>query len=203
MSFPTLAEHVVEVLAQLVARTIAGPRQRAADTLYDAVMGRLRRTGTAGTFDLFAADPAAPARRRPLVDVLNRQFKDDPAFRDLIAGMVRATDITTPADEEPVQPPRFPARRIAVIAVGTLVAVGVAVGARAVYLNLTDKPLPDGTTSCRTFFAMPTVDQRSLIDRVYRARNEPQNEQDPYVVAKVLYGCGQNPERTVNDVLSS
>ncbi|WP_157368284.1 hypothetical protein [Alloactinosynnema sp. L-07] len=201
MSFPTLAEHVVEVLAQLVARTITGQRQRAADTLYDAVIGRLRRTGTAGTFDLFAADPAAPARRRPLVDALNRQFKDDPGFRDLIAGMVRATDIGAP---EPVDvAARFPARKVAIAVVGTLAAVGLAIGGRAVYLNLTDVPLPDGTTSCRTFFAMSTADQRSLLERIYRARNEPLREQDPYIVSAVLYGCGQNPERTVDDVISS
>ncbi|WP_436493538.1 hypothetical protein [Actinokineospora sp. HUAS TT18] len=198
MSFPTLAEHVVEVLAQLGAGTITGPRRRAADTLFDAVIGRLRRTGTASTFDLFAADPAAPARRRPLVEILNRQFKDDPAFRDLIAGMVRATDIAAPAPQEPARSV-FPARKVAVAATGILVAAGIALGARALVLNLTEKPLPDGT--CRTFFAMTGEDQRSLLERVYHARNQPLMEGDPYIVSSVLYGCGQNPERTVNDVI--
>ncbi|MBC6447251.1 hypothetical protein [Actinokineospora xionganensis] len=204
MSFPTLAEHVVEILAQRARMTIDAPHHRAADTLFDAVIGRLRRTGTAGTFDLFAAEPDAPARRRPLVGVLNHQFRDDPQFRDLIAGMVRATNIAPPAGSEPVdEPSGFNRRRMAVIVVSVLAATGLIIGGRVAYLHLTEEPQPDGNTSCRDFFAMHPDKQRALLEHVYRQRNEPLREHDPYIVASVLYGCGQNPERTVIQVVNS
>ncbi|MGQ0836981.1 hypothetical protein [Actinokineospora sp.] len=204
MSYPTLAEHVADILAKLITRTIDGPHARAADTLFDAIIGRLRRIRMAGVFDVFEADPLSPARRRGLVDLLNQQFLVDPRFRDAVAELVEATVPAPPRALVERPPAAEPPRRRVWLGVAAMVAaLGLVIGGRAGYLALTEPPPLGGSTPCRTFWALGEPEQRAILERVYRARNQPVRAQEPYIVAAVLYGCGQNPDRTVDQVVDS
>ncbi|MDQ3577837.1 MAG: hypothetical protein M3443_09610, partial [Actinomycetota bacterium] len=102
MSFSTLAEHVVNVLARLMTGRVH--RSSTSDMLVDAVVSRLRRVGALGAFDTFARDALSPHRRGALLEVLNDQFRRDPLFRDTITSLVAAVESPmTPL--EPTEPP--------------------------------------------------------------------------------------------------
>ncbi|GLZ43696.1 hypothetical protein [Actinokineospora sp. NBRC 105648] len=198
MNQPILAEHVVDVLTRLVTRTVDGPHRRNADTLYDAVIGRLRRTRNAEAFDLFEADPHSAYRRQTLVDLLNHQFANDPVFRDTVAALVKPAA----GHREPNRNRPSP-RKLALWAGGAVLLVGLAIGARALYVNLSAEPELDGTTQCRTFFALTEPEQRTLLVRAYHDRGQERRQDEPYIVASVLYACGQNPESTVNQIIEN
>jgi hypothetical protein len=199
MSISTLAEQAVDVLTQLATHPNDPTRHNSADTLSDTVVGRLRRTGYASAVDRFTANPTAPRLRAALIDALNGQFRDDPKFRDTISALLQTAKSTPPVSE----PAASNIKRIAVIAAAVVAAAGLAVGTRAAYIVLTPEPTPDGNTPCRTFFAMPSTDQRALMERIYRERNQPLRERDPYIVASVLYGCGQTPDRSVIQIVDT
>ncbi|RLK59653.1 hypothetical protein [Actinokineospora cianjurensis] len=202
MSQPILAEHVVDILAGLVTNRVDGASKRAADTLADAVVGRLRRIRRASAFDLFETDPHASAHRQTLVDLLNTEFATDAAFRDAVAGLATA------AGAPPVRVPEAkrdhrPQKRVLLGAGAAVAAIALALGGRALYLELTEAAEPDGTTPCRTFWALKEPEQRGLLVRAYEKHGEMRRTDDPYLVARVLYACGQNPENTVDQIITA
>ncbi|GAA2969568.1 hypothetical protein [Actinokineospora diospyrosa] len=202
MSQPILAEHVVDILARLVTHRVDGADKRAADTLLDAVVGRLRRIRRAQAFDLFESDPSAPGHRRTLVDLLNHEFATDPGFRDAVAGLASAAG--APAERGPAarKDPR-PSKRVLLGAGAAVAAIALVLGGRALYLGVVEEAELDGTTPCRTFWALKEPEQRSLLARAYEKHGETRRADEPYIVARTLYACGQNPESTVDDIISA
>ncbi|WP_026424743.1 hypothetical protein [Actinokineospora inagensis] len=201
MSQPILAEQVVDILAGLVTNRISGPRRRPADALFDAVVGRLRRIRRASAFDLFEADPHGPRQRRALVDLLAAEFADDPTFREGLAELVRSTGGSP--DGTPAPPDPKPQRRILFGAGAAVLVLVLAFGGRAIYLRMTEKPPLDGSTPCHTFWALTDTEQRDLMVRAYQNHGQHHRSDEPYIVASVLYACGQNPESTVDQIIDA
>ena len=187
-----LTESVVDVLARLP--TIEGPDRRAADTLFDLVIGRLRHARATGTYDVFEADPQSPRRRAALAEVLDRQFSTDPAFRASVAALVPAAE-----PREPEKTPRRPTLRILVA--GTVAAVVLGVGGATLATTVLSEDPHDGTTPCRTFFVLTEPEQRALLVEAHRSHGHPEEAQGMYAVASVLYNCGRRPDSTVGEIV--
>ncbi|GAA3027121.1 hypothetical protein [Actinokineospora globicatena] len=202
MSQPLLAEHVVDILTRLVTHRVDGASRRAADTLSDAVIGRLRRIRRAAVFDLFEADPHAPGHRRTLVDLLNSEFAHDQGFREAVAGLAAAAGAPAPQEEAPKRDPR-PSKRVLLGAGAAVAAIALTLGGRALYLQISEAAELDGTTPCRTFWALKEPEQRGLLVRAYETHGQKRRTDDPYLVARVLYACGQNPENTVDQIITA
>ncbi|WP_018682604.1 hypothetical protein [Actinokineospora enzanensis] len=205
MSKPILAEHVADILTRLACNGLDETRKRAADTLQDAVVGRLRRIRRAAVFDLFEADPAAERHRLAFVTVLDEQLTRDPGYRAAISDLARAAGAPLivaafPDDDRPFP---LPPKRILLGAGAAVLVLVLFFGGRALYTEMTDEPVRDGTTPCRTFWALKEPDQRSLLVRAYEERGQTRRSDDPYFVAAVLYACGQQPEDTVNQILDA
>ncbi|MBM7771635.1 hypothetical protein JOD54_001839 [Actinokineospora baliensis] len=202
MSQPILAEHVADILARLVTHRVDGADRRAADTLLDAVVGRLRRIRRASAFEVFEADPNAPAHRRTLVDLLNHEFATDVGFRDAVASLAAAAGAPPVPEKVAPRDPR-PSKRVLIGAGAAVAAIALVLGGRALFLALAEEAELDGTTPCRTFWALQEPEQRDLLARAYEKRGETRRADEPYIVARTLYACGQNPESTVDDILSA
>ncbi len=199
MSKPTLAEQVVEILARRGADPPGGLGRWAADPLVDAVAGRLHQIRMARAFESFEADPRSEPNRRVLVELLGRQFEQDHGFRELVEGLVRARSGTPAAAE----PSTWTGRRVATAVAVVAVVAGLGLGAWAVTRALDDEPQRDGSTPCRTFWALTADEQRELLAAIYRGKGEERRAEEPYLVSRVLYACGQNPERTVGQIVDA
>lgn len=193
MARGNLPDHAVDLLAQVASRSVDPSAARTADDLFDLVVGRLRRVRRVAVFDVFEADPNSPMRRQALVDLIEEQFRLDPRFRDQVA------ELLGPVAEEP--PPPRPAGRGVPLVAAVLAGAGLLVGAVALFLTSAGDPPPDGRTPCGQFWALPEPQQRDLLRRAFRSRGEPLRAEEPYAVAAVLYACGQDPERTVDQVI--
>ncbi|PPK70485.1 hypothetical protein V5P93_000635 [Actinokineospora auranticolor] len=205
MNQPVLADQVVDILADLASNTLSGNQKRAADVLFDAVLGRLRRIRLAAAFDVFEADPTAPQPRSTLTTILNDQFARDPSFRDQVSNLAQAAGAAPQPPEEPLPArysPRVP-KRVLMGAGAAVLALALVVGGRALFVELTEEPELDGTTPCRTFWTLKEPEQRGLLVRAYRGKGQERREDEPYIVASVLYACGQSPDSTVNDIIDA
>ncbi|SDD28694.1 hypothetical protein [Actinokineospora iranica] len=196
MSDPILAERVVDLLARRKAPAVDGHRETHT-ALTDTVTRRLRLMRLAAALDAFDTEPDSGPRRRALVDLLDRQFAQDPAFHETVAEMVRTVAPPDRGDE------RVAVRRAAVGVAAALAAVVLVIGARAAYVAVADGAESGGSMPCHTFWSLPEAEQRALLAELYRSRNEPLRATEPYIVASVLYSCGQNPDSTVGEIVSA
>ncbi|WP_424184124.1 hypothetical protein ACOBQX_19600 [Actinokineospora sp. G85] len=187
---PALADRVVDLLARLPQ--LEGANRRTADSVFAAVIAQLARSRRTATFDVFEADPTSPARRAALAQVLATELETAPEFlatiQDLLPGRSRRPDRQTPG--------------LPVVAIG--LAIGGFLAATAGLVTaLATPPALDGTAACRSFFALGQDEQQAFLTRVFQERGEPERAREPYIVASILYACGQNPERTITQVIDA
>ncbi|WP_156757590.1 hypothetical protein [Actinokineospora pegani] len=187
---PALADRVVDLLARLPR--MEGGDRRTADDVFAAVIARLAQSRRTATFDVFEADPTSPARRAALAQVLTTELETTPEFlatiQDLLPSRPHRPDRRTPG--------------LPVVAIGLAIGGLLAATAGLVTALATPPPL-DGTAACRTFFGLEQDAQKAFLARVFQDRGEPARAKEPYIVASILYACGQRPESTVNQIIDA